>query len=166
MKVVVIRDALHGVVVERDPHIVGIPKLADDGVRWRVRWQFCRAPRNQRCHCRLVVGGNAHVSVGIPICVTAVDPVGRDVAVPPQIPVPGRQAKEIALEATDAGDLPAANEFVNQTTGVPSEPLSTAEWQVRYPVPSNEHGVLGHSGRVDSSGGGSARRNPTGLLQA
>src|SRR5439155_24828140 len=76
--------ALYGAVVQGDPGCVGIPK-GDQTPSREVRRRRGAARRDQGLAGRPVAGGHAHDAIGPPIGIDAVDPIGRDITIPPQI---------------------------------------------------------------------------------
>jgi hypothetical protein len=132
--------ALHGAVVQWDPDRIGIPEGNQTSTR-KVRRRRGAAHRNQGLAGRPVVGWYSHNAVRPSISVYAVDPIGRDVAVPPQItgaagagaavlnrvlvavnldvitvrPDVRGQAEVIAPQRAKSRDLPASDDPVEQS---------------------------------------------------
>ena len=105
VQVVVKLHLLNGAVVQRNPDVVGIPEIGDI----RIRRSICRKrrlpPRNQRSIRRLVIVRHAHDAVRLAIGVDAVDPVGRNVAVPTQVAGEAVAAGAILDRIFEAVDL-------------------------------------------------------------
>src|SRR5687767_94557 len=76
---------LGGATVQRDPRSVGIPERLQVSTGRGIRRQSRRAPRDQWLRGGLVVSRHTHHSVRTTLVIDAVDLMGRDIPVIPEI---------------------------------------------------------------------------------
>src|SRR5436309_858990 len=147
VQVVVIRHALHRAVVQRQPDIIGIPERRHVCPGRSICRKRGLTPRDQRRGRRLVVRRNAHDAVRFSLGVDTVDPVGRNVTVPPQVAGVavaalaildrifvavnldrvsgsridvGRQSPVRSLRVPQSGNLPATHQLLHDALEAPS----------------------------------------------